>query len=68
MTDIDKSAHDVVNGLVDELLDVIGKYAGTMVTATALGCLDIVKAQVIQTELDFVQADEDEDEDEDDEY
>jgi len=44
MTNIDKSAQDVVNGLVDELLDVIGKYAGTMMTATALGCLDIVKS------------------------
>jgi len=65
MTNIDKSAQDVVNGLVDELLDVIGKYAGTMMTATALGCLDIVKAQVIQTELDFAQADEDEDDDDD---
>ena len=66
MTDIDKSAQDVVNGLVDELLDVIGRYAGTMTTATALGCLDIAKAQLIQTELDFMQ--DDEDEDEDDEY
>lgn len=65
MTDINRSAKDVTNGLVDELLDVIGKYAGTMVTATALGCLDIVKAQVIQTELDFAQADEDEDDDDD---
>ena len=64
MTDVNKSAHEVVNGLVDELLDVIGKYAGTMVTATALGCLDVVKAQLIQTELDFAQEDEDEDDDE----
>ena len=64
MTGVNKSAQDVVNGLVDELLDVIGKYAGTMMTATALGCLDIVKAQLIQTELDFMQ----DDEDEDDEY
>ena len=60
MTDINKSAKDVTNGLVDELLDVIAKYEGSMVVATALGCLEVVKAQLIRSHLD--------DEDDDDDY
>lgn len=60
MTDINRSAKDVTNGLVDELLAVIAKYEGSMVVATALGCLEVVKAQLIRSHLD--------DEDDDDDY
>lgn len=38
----------IAQGLVDELLEVIHKYDETMMLPTALGCLDIVKAQLIQ--------------------
>ena len=38
----------ITQGLVDELLEVIHKYDETMMLATALGCLEIVKAQLIQ--------------------
>ena len=38
----------ITQGLVDELLEVIHKYDETMLLPTALGCLDIVKAQLIQ--------------------
>ena len=38
----------IAQGLVDELLAVIHKYDETMMLPTALGCLDLVKAQLIQ--------------------
>jgi hypothetical protein len=39
---------NLTQGLVDELLAVVHKYDDTMMLPTALGCLDIVKAQLIQ--------------------
>lgn len=48
----------IAQGLVDELLAVIHKYDDTMILPTVLGCLDIVKEQLI---LDHI-PDEDEDE------
>ena len=38
----------ITQALVDELLGVIYKYEETMLLPTALGCLDLVKAQLIQ--------------------
>lgn len=38
----------ITKALVDELLAVCHKYDETMLPATALGCLDLVKAQLIQ--------------------
>ena len=38
---------DIAQGLVDELLEVVHKYDETMILPTALGCLDLVKAQLI---------------------
>ena len=43
--------------LVDELLEVIHKYDNTMMAATAIGCLEIAKAQLLQDHM------EDEDDD-----
>jgi hypothetical protein len=34
--------------LVDELLEVVHKYDHTMMMATAIGCLEIAKAQLLQ--------------------
>jgi hypothetical protein len=39
---------NLTQGLVEELLAVIHKYDDTMMLPTALGCLDIVKVQLIQ--------------------
>ena len=39
---------NLTKGLVEELLAVIHKYDDTMMLPTALGCLDIVKVQLIQ--------------------
>jgi hypothetical protein len=38
----------ITQALVDELLAVIHKYDQTMLLPTALGCLEIVKHQLIQ--------------------
>jgi hypothetical protein len=40
-------AGDLTQGLVDELLATIYKYEETMVLPTVLGCLEIVKHQLI---------------------
>jgi hypothetical protein len=40
-------AGDLAQGLVDELLSTIYKYEETMVLPTVLGCLEIVKHQIL---------------------
>jgi hypothetical protein len=50
-------AGDLAQGLTDELLKVIHKYDETMVLPTVLGCLEIVKHQLI---LEHVEEDDDE--------
>lgn len=42
----------ITQALVDELLAVVHKYDQTMLLPTALGCLDLVKAQLIQDHQD----------------
>ena len=44
----------LAQGLVDELLAVIHKYHETMVLPTALGCLELVKQQLIQDHMDDI--------------
>jgi hypothetical protein len=41
-----------VQGLVDELLETIHKYDDTMYLSTAIGCLELVKQQLINDSLD----------------
>jgi len=43
---------NLTQGLVDELLVVVHKYDETMLLPTALGCLDLVKAQLIQDHME----------------
>ena len=43
---------DIAQGLVDELLEVIHKYDDTMYMSTAIGCLEIVKQQLIVDSLE----------------
>lgn len=43
---------EIAQGLVDELLAVVHKYDETMVLPTALGCLDLVKQQLIQEHME----------------
>jgi len=37
----------VASGLVDELLEVVHKYDETLYMATVIGCLELVKQQLI---------------------
>jgi len=41
-----------VQGLVDELLETIHKYDNTMYLSTAIGCLELVKQQLINDSLE----------------
>ena len=43
---------DIAQGLVDDLLEVIHKYDETMYMSTAIGCLEIVKQQLIADSLE----------------
>ena len=45
-------AGDIAQSLVEELLEVVHRYDETMMLPTALGCLDLVKTQLIQDHLD----------------
>ena len=38
---------DVTDGLIEELMDVIYKYEGTMLLSTAVGALEIVKMRLM---------------------
>jgi len=41
-----------VQGLVDELLETIHKYDDVMFLSTAIGCLELVKQQLINDSLE----------------
>ena len=45
-------AGELAQGLVDELLSVIYKYEETMVLPTVLGCLDLVRHQLINEHME----------------
>ena len=42
----------VASGLVDELLEVIHKYDETLYMATVIGCLELVKQQLINDSME----------------
>ena len=43
---------EIAQALVDELIAVVHKYDETMVLPTALGCLDLAKAQLIEEHME----------------
>lgn len=43
---------DIAQSLVEEILDLIEKYHDTMMLPTALGCLDLVKMQLVQDHME----------------
>jgi len=43
---------DIAQSLVEEILDLIEKYHDTMMVATAIGCLEIVKAQILENHME----------------
>jgi hypothetical protein len=42
----------VADGLVDDLLEVIHKYDETLYMATVIGCLELVKQQLINDSVE----------------
>ena len=47
----------VAGGLVDELLEVVHRYDGSLYMSTVIGCLELVKQQLI---MESVEPEEDE--------
>lgn len=43
---------NIAQGLVDEVLDLLHKYDDSLLLPTVLGCLDIVKMQLIAEHMD----------------
>ena len=42
----------LAGGLVDEILELVYKYEETLYTSTVIGCLEIVKQQIINDTMD----------------
>jgi hypothetical protein len=42
----------VAGGLVDEMLELVHKYDETLYMATVIGCLELVKQQLIMESMD----------------
>ena len=42
----------VAGGLVDEMLELVHKYDDTLYMATVIGCLELVKQQLINDSLE----------------
>jgi hypothetical protein len=49
---------NIAQALVDEVLELLHKYDESVLLPTVLGCLDIVKMQLLQDQMD--EDDEDE--------
>ncbi len=47
---------ELAEGFVEDLLDIIGGYEGAMHVSTVIGCLDLVKQQLI---FDHMEGDDD---------
>jgi hypothetical protein len=42
----------VAGGLVDEMLELVHKYDDTLYMATVIGCLELIKQQLINDSLE----------------
>jgi hypothetical protein len=43
---------DIAQGIVDEVITLLHKYDESVLLPTVLGCLDIVKAQLLQEHME----------------
>ena len=50
---------EIAQGLVDEILNVVYKYSESMLTATAVGCLEVDKMQLLADQVDEMEDDDD---------
>ena len=49
---------EIAQGLVDELINVVYKYSESMLTATAIGCLEIAKMQLLADQVSEMEDDD----------
>jgi len=52
--------NNLSSALIEEILDLVFKYHDTMLLTTALGCLDMAKAELLEMHRLGVDDDEDE--------
>lgn len=43
---------DIAQGIVDEVLELLHKYDESVLLPTVIGCLDIVKTQLLQEHME----------------
>lgn len=49
---------EIAQGLVDEILGVVYKYSESMLSATAIGCLEVAKMQLLADQINELEDDE----------
>ena len=49
---------EIAQGLVDELIAVVYKYSESMLTATAIGCMEVAKMQILNDQITEMEDDE----------
>jgi len=49
---------DIAQGLVDEIIAVVYKYSESMLTATAIGCMEVAKMQILNDQITEMEDDE----------
>ncbi len=49
---------EIAQGLVDEILAVVYKYSESMLSATAIGCLEVAKMQLLADQINELEDDE----------
>lgn len=50
---------DIAQGLVNEIMELVYKYSESMLTATAIGCLEIAKIQILNDQVTELEDDDD---------
>jgi hypothetical protein len=50
---------EIAQGLVDEILAVVYKYSESMLAATAVGCLEVAKMQLLADQINELEDDDD---------
>ena len=49
---------EIAQGLIDEIIDLVYKYSESMLTATAVGCLEVAKMQILADQINEIEDDE----------
>jgi hypothetical protein len=50
---------DITQGLVDEIIKVVYKYSESILTATAVGCLEVAKMQILMDQVNEMEDEDD---------